>query len=178
MRSLIGLMVFATIFVVPSCASVGALSDEELAASVKKGSYNATSYGLNFVLQQNPDKVDEIKSKVKVGKLVVDDVILRTLRGASSEDITRLLLDELLKALSDQLSPVIKSAIQLAIDVALDKVQLPSNPTDKLTPRIRLVLIGLFEGMSDAMGEAVPTDSQFKHLNSNLRPIENLTFPK
>ena len=134
---------------------VGKLSDEDLAKVVQVGSERAIGYGVKILLDKNPDKAADIVKAAKTASEVIKANVIPAFSGASSQEVLKSAVDTALQQLSDKVSPLVLSSIQLAVNLAATQIQLPSNPADKLDARAKGAVLALYTGISAGLDKAV-----------------------
>lgn len=156
--------------VLSSCTTVSKLSDEDLASYVQLGAEQAAKYGLKLALDKNPADAAKITADVGIAVDAIDKVVLPAFQGAGTGDVLRSAVDQALEKLDAKLSPMVKIAIQGAVDIASVSVKLPDNPTDKLDARTKKALVALFQGLEAGMKAATAT--------REVGPPAKLAWPK
>lgn len=152
MRSWVILLV--PVWALGGCAAVEKMSDEELARTTSSAAKGATRFGLKYALDKEPEKAAEIAENARLAVKIVRENVLPVFLGASTVEVLRAAVETALAQLGDQLKPSVISAIQLALDVVAAKVDLPVNPADKLSPRVRGALAAFFDGVALGLEEA------------------------
>ncbi len=147
-------MLIATIILATlGCRSLAQLSDADLAKRVYSTSKFATYYGLSEAIKKYPDKADKIKTDIVIASKILKESIIPLFSGATSEQIVRQSIDVTVALAASAFDADIANEIKLAANTALDYIDLPSNPADKLSDRVRLAILALFQGMSDGMDQ-------------------------
>ena len=129
------------------------MSDEDLAQGVEIGARGAARYGLGYVLNKQPEKAAQISEGAALAAKLLRENVIPAFSGASTEEVLRSVVDTALEEISEQLTPQVVLAIQLALDVISVQVKLPENRADRLTPRTRMALLGLFTGLAEGLDE-------------------------
>lgn len=136
------------------CKTFAGMSDEELASTIYRDSKLAARAGLKIALEKAPASDADIRTNAKLAiKLVRENVV--PLFSSPTEDVLRSTVDTVLENVAGQVSPALVDVIQLAINAALDKIDMPTNPATKLNPRTKGALLALFNGLADGAEEAM-----------------------
>ena len=123
------------------------IAPSEANTAIESGVSAASMLGLK-ALSKDDATFAKIKEYSKTAKEVIDGSILPLFQGADLNSVTAATADQAMKLLNDKLNPMLKGAIQLAINSALLFVKLPANPTDKLSDSQRGIIVAIFKGLS------------------------------
>lgn len=119
----------------------------EANTAIEGGASAATALGLK-ALSRDEETFKKIKDYSKAGKELIDASILPLFQGADLNSITLATANQAMALLNEKLNPVLKGAVQLAINGALVFVKLPANPADKLSDQQRGIIVAIFKGIS------------------------------
>jgi hypothetical protein len=142
------------------CKLLERFDDEELAEYVEKGAYHAANQGIRYLIKENPEKEEDYVNYTQTAIEVVNDTILPVFEGAEVGEVLRSTVDTALAYLSERIEPDVASAIQLAVNVASHHIEMPDNPTDKLSERAHKALIAFFKGLRDGMAAAIAPEEE------------------
>lgn len=117
-------------------------------ALIGSGTRLAVGQGLAALVMRNPEKLDAYTKAAVEVRDALNLGITPVLRGAKLEDVTRALADKLLGQLDGVTDPAVKTLVQLGINLVLDQVTLPANPTERLTPAARASITAFFDGVA------------------------------
>lgn len=156
MKGLCVVLAVALASAVGGCGTtiVSQLSDDDLAKYVELGAEKAAKYGLKAALEKNPADAAAIAANVGIGVDTINQVVLPLFQGSGTGEVLRSGVDLALQKLDEKVSPTVKLAIQLALNVVAGQVKLPANPTDKLDDRTKKALTALFRGLATGLKDA------------------------
>lgn len=123
------------------------IAPSEANTAIESGVSAASTLGLK-ALSKDDATFAKIKEYSKTAKDVIDGSILPLFQGADLSSVTLATANQAMVLLNEKLNPVLKGAIQLAINSALLFVKLPANPTDKLSDNQRGIIVAIFKGLS------------------------------
>jgi len=137
------------------CNGGAALAPEDIVKGIKVAAKGAARYGLQYAMDKEPAKADEIAKNAQLAVEIIRKNVLPVFAGASTADVLRSAVEKALEELGSKLKPQVLSAIQLAIDVLSTRVNLPENPADKLDPQTKAAIAAFFEGAADGIDGAL-----------------------
>lgn len=145
--------------IMSGCASSGGvvvLTDEELSSVVRLSSKAVVKFGVKSWMEgKDEETVLKIKAEVVATAAIMRENVLPAFNGASTEDVLRGAVDKALMELAAKLSPTMLDTIKLAVDLAASRVELPTNPAEKLSPRALGAVRAFFEGVLAGLDESV-----------------------
>lgn len=98
--------------------------------------------GLKKLMDNNEDKVEDIKEKIAKARKVLAEKVVPLFEN---EEVT---MAPVMTALnSDELDPLVVGSVEVAMNYVSTNLDLPSNPLEKLSPFTREMLKGVFEAL-------------------------------
>lgn len=119
------------------------------------GARTAVNLGLR-ALAKDQATTDRLKADAAAVKLVITTSVLPLFSGDDLSKITSATAQQALTLLNGKISPLIALVLQKAIDGAVRLVNLPENPTEKLTQFQRDVIVAVFTGINEGIDDFAP----------------------
>lgn len=151
----VALMVVMVMGLMTGCSLLGQVSEDDLAAGVEKAAKGAARFGVKYACEKEPDKAPEILANAKLASDIIKTTVLPIFEGAATQDVLCSAIETALVALGGKLNPQMVATIQLALDLAASKIDLPDNPAAKLDDRTRKVVAAFFRGTAAGLDAAV-----------------------
>lgn len=158
MRAMQALCLAVMAVTLNGCGLFGQISeipDEDLASYVRIGAEQATRYGVKMAMDKDVANAAGIAKSATLASEIIRKNVLPVFSGAETQEVLRSAVDTALAQLSEKLSPIVISAVQLALNVVTSQVKLPANPADKLPARTKAALAGFFDGAASGLDQAV-----------------------
>lgn len=149
----------AVLFGLLGCNGAGGfhIDPQDAAKYVEIGAGKAVNLGLK-ALSKDAASFANVKTWSAAGKDAIDKSVLPLFTGAGVGDVTVATATQALALLNDKINPVLRGVIQLGVNIALGYVKMPANPTDKLSPDQKAIIVALFNGMSAGLGDFAKWD--------------------
>lgn len=154
------LMTLAAVsMMLPGCGSTGGIhiDPQDAAKYVQIGAEKAVDLGLK-ALSKDAASFANVKKWSGEAKDAIDKAVLPLFTGAGVGDVTLATATQALQILDEKINPVLKGVIQLGVNTALAYIKMPANPTDKLSPDAKAIIVALFNGMSSGAGNFAKWD--------------------
>jgi hypothetical protein len=109
-------------------------------------------YGLRTLLDNNEDKIDEIKEKMTKVHGVLSEHVLPLFDG---RELNMSTIFGMLASKSDKIDPLVADVLELVFANFQSSVRLPSNPLDMLDAETKELVKTAFVAMKDALEKAI-----------------------
>ena len=128
------------------------IDPQDAAKYVEIGAAKAVNLGFK-ALSKDAASFTNVKKWSAEGKDAIDKAVLPLFTGAGVGEVTVATANQALKLLDEKIYPVLKGVIQLGVNTALAYLKMPANPTDKLSPDAKAIVVALFNGMSAGIAD-------------------------
>lgn len=151
------------------------ITTPEANSSIQQSAHGVTLLALK-ALSKDEEALKSIKAKSALAQQVIDAAVVPLFKGQDLSTITASTATQALSLLDGKIDPTLKGVIQLAINGALVFVKLPANPTDKLSDDQRLMILGLFQGVSQGIAEFQSWDGPGSRDAAVIPPVRGLSW--
>lgn len=155
-----------------SCTQIEKIPDAQLAVYLNIGARSAVQYGLQLAARKADQAgVLSIKSDAAIARQVVTSNVIPVFAGADTVEVLRSAVDTALLLLKSKIKDSrVAQVIDLAVEVIVMEIHLPSNPASRLDARTKTLLNSVFVGIVEGIDKVFPPDVPAAR--------ESITLPK